>query len=477
MVWRIARHEWTNLRRAGLFRLGALLLVSAAVLGLAAGGAHDARLEATRVDAAAREEARWNSQPRRDPHSASHFGQSAFHARSPLSAIDSGVDPYVGVSVFLEAHKRNFPRFPWVADTARGQGLGHYTAATALRVFLPLFIILLGHDLIAGERERGTLALLATTGARPWTLVLGKLLGIGAALALVAIPVIAAGGLTLALVSRADDIRMPFTDLWPRALALIAAYGAYSFVFAAITLAVSAWARSTRAALALLLAFWAVSALVAPRAVADVAQLRHPVPSAIAFERSYADDPDGRPGGREAYEAFKQQVLHEYGVSTVADLPVNFSGLLAKRSEAKSARLIDRHFGELQAIYDATTRFYARASWLGPTMAVDAVSMAMAGSDLAHYGRFLEAAEQHRRAMVGALNDDLVRHPPRDGEAYRAGAELWRRIGTFAAPAPSWRWALGESTSGLAALAVWMLAAFAALAGAAMSLVRQPHRA
>ena len=47
----------------------------------------------------------WDGQGEKNPHSAAHFGTFAFKPKYPLSLIDQGVDKYVGISIFLEAHK------------------------------------------------------------------------------------------------------------------------------------------------------------------------------------------------------------------------------------------------------------------------------------------------------------------------------------------------------------------------------------
>jgi len=53
-----------------------------------------------------------------------------------------------------------------------------------VQYLIPLLGLLIGHDLVAGEREDGTLGLLLAGGVRRWRLLLGKFLGGWATLAL-----------------------------------------------------------------------------------------------------------------------------------------------------------------------------------------------------------------------------------------------------------------------------------------------------
>ncbi len=445
------------------------MLAAAAIVGLVAGVLHYRGIAQTTGAAIARESARWLAQPPRDPHSATHFGQTAFHRRSVLSAIDSGVDPYVGVSVFLEAHKRNLPRYPWSADTPRWSGLGHYTAATALRLLMPLFLVLLAHGAIVGERERGTLAMAVASGVAPAAIVMGKLMGVALALGAILVPFCAASATTLALVA-ATPAR---ADWVARAAGLVVVYLLYAFVFLAVALLVSARARTTAWSRAALFAFWAVTALVAPRVVPELASWAHPVPSALELRKALDEDPD-RYLGIKGRDEFRRTVLADYGVTAVDQLPVNFDGLWAMKSEEHTNRLIDEHYSALDRALAASARIIALGSVLTPTLAIDGVSMALAGSDLAHYHRFLYEAELHRRTMVRLLNEDLARHPDARRAGYQSGRDVWASIPTFDLLPPDLLWSLNQARAPLVALIAWVVLAAILLLYAARRLARTP---
>ena len=90
-----------------------------AVLGRASSSCVSARVACRRVEALSRTSAASTTrrrrrratsgcgQPKKNPHSAAHYGVYAFKPKSPLALVDTGIDPYMGVAVWLEAHKQN----------------------------------------------------------------------------------------------------------------------------------------------------------------------------------------------------------------------------------------------------------------------------------------------------------------------------------------------------------------------------------
>ena len=102
--------------------------------------------------------------------------------RAASSLVDTGIDPYVGVAAWLEAHKQNEFKYRPAQDRTAVQRFGELTAAEVLQVLLPLFIVLMTFSAFSGEREQGTLRQLLSLGVRPRELLAGKALGVAAAL-------------------------------------------------------------------------------------------------------------------------------------------------------------------------------------------------------------------------------------------------------------------------------------------------------
>lgn len=95
---------------------------------------------------------------------------------SPLSFIDPGVNPYVGTSVWLEAHKQNETQFRSARDKGLAGRLGGLSAAYILQTIAPLLILLVSFMSFTGERENGTLRQLLSLGVKPAELLIGKAL-------------------------------------------------------------------------------------------------------------------------------------------------------------------------------------------------------------------------------------------------------------------------------------------------------------
>lgn len=176
MIRRIARKEMTEMLRDGRFRWAAaiVLLLLLASLLMGAKNYRDIKRQHDLAQAETREQ--WIHQPAKNPHSAAHYGIYAFKPKMLAAMLDLGVDPYVGQSVWLEAHKQNEFRYRPAQDSTAVQRFGELTAATVLQLLIPLLIILLAFSAFVGEREQGTLRQLLSIGVRQSDLVWGKAL-------------------------------------------------------------------------------------------------------------------------------------------------------------------------------------------------------------------------------------------------------------------------------------------------------------
>jgi ABC-2 type transport system permease protein len=451
----IARVAHKELRERFRDRWFVLALAVMAFLGVAAAlsGAAAADTRA-RINASAQagDYARWLAQPERDAHSASHFGTSAFYVPSRLSSLDPGAVPYVGASLFLEAHKQNEPVFAEAPDGGAVQRLGRMSLATVIQVWLPLIVIAAAAGAFAAEREAGTLALLLSLGVSPARLLAGKALAAGVAALAVVGPGAAVGVALLGRVAGAWP-----ADVVERSALLAVAWGLYLVFWVVITLAVSLRAPNVRLAMAALLTVWCLGVVVAPRVAADLARVAHPLPSRAELDRLEIERRIQTPG---SYEKLRQQILIDYGVATPADLPVDINVIYAQRAEARINQRLDERMAELWAIYQGERRDYQRASAVSPAVALDLVSMAAAGSDDVHHRSFLRQAEDYRRQMMAVLGEAERRKP--GAKRNRGNADVWRRLPPFEYRVPPLRLAETSAASALATLGAWCLAAIGA---------------
>nr|VFJ74109.1 MAG: ABC-2 type transport system permease protein [Candidatus Kentron sp. FW] len=457
MITVIARKEALEIVRDGRFRWAAassLLLLAAALLS---GVAHYDRLAHQRALASATERTVWTTQKEKNPHSAAHYGTWAFKPMTPLGMFDYGVTAYTGTALFMEGHKIGNATYRPVDDATGVARLGELTAAAVLQWLIPLLIVFLAFDTFAGERQRGTLRQLMSLGVAPGALTLGKALGLAAPLGAVLVPASVIGAAALLLGPSAE------WSAWslPRLGALTLVYLAYFALFIGFSLVVSMLARTPRTALLLLLAFWFGNAFVAPRLANDVASMVRPSPDPVAFaikKQTIAQEAHGK--FQERGKAITERLMKESGVETPEELSVNVPGLNLVEAEVAGTAALRALYGELEDAFEAQNVIVQASALVAPLLAVQSLSMALAGTDYAHHRHFAESAEDYRLDYVQRLNRDLSSNA-RPGDQwdseYTVGSDFWETIPAFAYEPPDPGWAIRHQVTALFMLAIWLV--------------------
>lgn len=464
MIKKIARKEMTEIWRDGRFRVAAGLCFSLLVAALLMGWQHSANISRERAAAQDVSREQWLEQGAKNPHSAAHHSIFAFKTVPPLALADTGVDPYAGIAVWLEAHRQNELTFSAARDSTSAGRFGQLTAAAVLQILLPLVIILLAFGAFAVEREQGTLRQMLSLGVSRWQLALGKSFGVSLALGALLVPAAIVGVLALAL----SGETAVFTASLPRVALLVLVYLAYFAVFLAISLTVSALAPSSRIALVALLAFWSVN-LILPRIAADVAKTVYPTATALEFqavvERELREGIDGHDPYDERGKQLEQKLLAEYNVKTVAELPINFEGVALQAGEDYGSQIYDRHYGDLWGAYQKQNFVHTLAGAIAPLAAARSISMSLAGSDWNHHRHFSESAEEYRRMLVKRMNDEVTYNSTsREYEKnVRVGRDFYGQVPDFAYQPPPLGWAIGKQTFALLLLAAWLVVGLGAL--------------
>lgn len=462
MIRLIARKEFTEMLRDKRFHWAAGIVLLLLLVALLTGGRHyqDVKRQHDLAQAETREQ--WLRQPAKNPHSAAHYGVYAFKPKMLPAMLDRGVDPYVGQSVWLEAHKQNEFKHRPAQDLTAVQRFGELTAATVLQLLIPLLIILLSFSAFVGEREQGTWRQLLSVGVSRTDLVLGKALGITGALGVLLVPATMIGVAALALTAEQSLL----LSSAPRLIGMLLSYLAYFGVFIGISLAVSAKAKTSSMSLVILLAFWILNGLIAPRAVADLARQVYPTPSAFDFQqtidRAMRSGPDGHQTTDQRAAALKARVLKQYGVETVEALPINFAGISLQESEEHGNVVFDQHYGALWRRFESQNRIKQLAAVVAPMLAIQSLSMGLAGTDFAHHRDFASAAEQYRRQLVRKMNDHLTYEAVKKDFSYLAPPELWQTVEEFEYTAPPTSWILRQQALSLALLLLWGVSSLAA---------------
>lgn len=452
----IAVKDATETWRDGRFRWAAGLLFVLVAAALAGGVSHQSQVARQHADAQQAERDVWLDKGDMNPHAAAHYGAFVFKPVQPLAAIDPGLDPFVGVFVFLEAHKQQLARYRPIEDAAPTRRLGLLTPATAALVLLPLLVIALTFASFAGEREQGTLRPLLALGVSRRSLLAGKALGALLPLAAVLVPATLVGAVLVHANRPAD----PDVALAPRALGLLAVYTVHAGVWTALGLAVSARARTQGAALVVLLALWFANAFVMPPAAMAVARAWEPSPSAIEFAAAIADEKDTWPTWDARVERVQERFLDGEFESTLA--PANIEVVALLESEAQETALYDRHFRGLFDRYERQAAIYERAGLAGPTLPARLLSMALAGTDHAHDRAFAAAASRYRTAMLTTLNRELAASGRLNTFDYVRGRDLWEQVPPFDYDAPRPAEVVRQRWWSVLALAAWLAGATAA---------------
>jgi ABC-2 type transport system permease protein len=447
----IAVKDATETWRDGRFRWAAGLLLILLVAAVAGGVHNQSQIARQHADAQQAERDVWLDKGDMNPHAAAHYGAFVFKPVQPLSAIDPGLDPFVGVFVFLEAHKQQLARHRPIEDATPTRRLGQLTPASAALVLLPLLVVALTFSSFAGERDQGTLRPLLAMGISRRSLLAGKAIGAMLPLALVIVPATVIGAVILFWNAPAD----PDAPIAARAAGIGVVYLVHTLIWIGLGLTVSARSRTPGAALVVLLALWFANAFVMPPLSMAAAKWIDPSPSALEFAASIQDEKDSWPSWDERVERVMTRFLDGEFESTMA--PANVEVVALLESEADETALYDRRFAELFERYRRQTRSFERVGAIAPTLAARTLSMAFAGTDDAHDREFSAAASRYRAAMLTTLNGELASSGRFNTFDYTRGRDLWEKVPPFDYDAPAARWALSRASWSAAALTAWLV--------------------
>lgn len=459
MIRKIAAKELKELVREGRFRLMGMVVFALLVVSTVISYSYYRYVNAQHT--AAKENARnvWVSQDNKNPHSAAHYGTYAFKPKYPMSLIDQGVDKYAGLSIYLEAHKRNEAQYLAAQDQTAVARFGDLTPDFVFLFIIPLLIILIGFNAFTREKESGTLRILQAQGVPSISLAMGKWLGVFSATMLIIFPVFVIAGILLSAVK--DFGAFSFTEL----LLLLLFYLLYYVVFTNITMAVSAYARRSNVALVSLLAIWMLACLGMPKVANRLAETFHPYPTQNQFMAAILKDEKKGFDGHDPFDAqakkLEQETLKKYGVDSVQQLPFNWDGYLMQKGEEHTAEIYFRHHEALKQIHAEQTGVYRTASVFSPYLPVRFLSMALCRTDYNSHWHFNDAAEKYRLKMVDKLNMHFAENSKYGDWAYKADKSLWKDIPDFTYEPITYSQIIKGNTNNILVLLGWVIASFA----------------
>jgi len=425
MLTTIFINEW---RKA--FRLGRIRWLSLMALVLILGSLIHAftiyeRYQDVRDEGSQLSRQDWLGQDAKNPHSAAHDGLYVFKPWSPGALFDTGVLPYTGQVVFVEAHKKNDAGYQEMTEKNALARIGEFTPAFVLIFLLPLVIILMHFDVVSGERESGMLRWHAASGVsfRRW--LFGKWL---AAWPVSVIFSVLCLGTTYAIAGfRSQDL--------PLCLTLLGAMLLYVGTMINVTFLFSKWLHRSGFALIGLLSFWILGAFAIPRTAVSTAEKVHALPNEASFRAAMGEAQQsglpGDPGIEDRMAKLERETLASYGVTAPKDLPINYDALRMQSGEVYGNRVFDRYYDELRTLHEAQNNLLRLAGILSPLVPMRSLSMVLCRTDNVAHWHFNQAAERYRRVFVEILNNEMMTNSKTGDWAYKATPETWSKIPKF----------------------------------------------
>jgi ABC-2 type transport system permease protein len=314
----------------------------------------------------------------------SHF---AVLPPTPLAALTVGQSDLLPSALPLAPGRR-----PSLADGAGSENphrllIGRFDPAFAVIYLFPLLIIGLSYALLAGERERGTLALLLAQPVTLRSLFAGK----------IAPRDVVVGGLLLAFAAISAAI-VPVSG-WPRLASWFGIAIAYATFWFALTATVVTRRGSTSTHALTLAAAWLALTLLVPTLVNLVVKTMVPVPSRVELilasraatdqataERShllgafYEDHPDLAPAGSDSAHGEDFITLQ---LVTAQRVELDLAPVLARFSDqlARQRGLVEK------------------LKYLSPALLAQSAFTDAAGTGSARYDRFFEQVRVHHSEL------------------------------------------------------------------------------
>lgn len=343
----------------------------------------------------------WESIDAMNPHSAAHYGSYAFKPTTALGSIDEGVNTITGNVLRLEGHVQNEIAYSEASQSLSVSKFGKLKPSLLLQYVIPLFLIFLAFASVSNEKETGRLKLLVFQGTPLSKLIFAKAISVwlyGLLLLIVTV------GIQVLLNRKGMN-----ADSMARTGLLLLAYTVYYYIIALLTTWLSARLKNNAASLSSMLAIWILWTIFIPKIWGNTSDKLYPLPSRQEFKTAMQEDRskglDGHNPSDQRAEVFKKEILTQYKVEKVEDLPINYDGLRMQADEEYGNSVWDKHFGSNNDILQKQKMAYQLSGIFNPFASLQSASMGFSGSDMYHHLDFLQQAENYRRVLIKTLNE------------------------------------------------------------------------
>ncbi|QTD38359.1 DUF3526 domain-containing protein [Polaribacter batillariae] len=345
----------------------------------------------------------WESNPDKHPHRMAHFGSFVFRTQHPLSIFDSGIETYTGNSIFLEAHKQNTANFSEASLSTGLVRFGDLNVALLLQLILPLIIFFIGYASITSEKENGTLKIIYLQGATIKEILFGKALGLFLVAAVFFLPAL----ISLWSISFLDS-HTTNAEIITRTLIITLSYILFFIILCFVTVIISGKSKNSNKSLLRLLAIWLLFFIIIPKTAQVVGNTIYPNLSKIEFneaiETEIAKQGDSHNPNDPYFNNIRDSILKANNVTSVKDLPFNYSGFLMSKGEEQTAKIFNKQHKKLIQTYKKQNSIANRLVLFNPYLAIKNVSMGFSGTDFYTYTNFLSQTEAYRYKQSQYMN-------------------------------------------------------------------------
>lgn len=348
----------------------------------------------------------------------SHLKVNVAKPPEPLSVICLGIDRQLGSTVTV-----SYEDVPTEAKILGGGNplLNVFSAVDAVlmvQIAFSLFVISVTYDVICGERENGTLALVASNPVSKYHILIGKYFG---GMASLLVP-LAIGWIAAALLISTNSMIEFHIAEWSRFALLFAALALYLSVFFLLSMLISAITHRSARSLVWLLFLWIVIVFIIPNGAVYIAKQVRPIPSqtVVNIERA-AITTAFREKIRSYGARHRSDAYFSTGYSVISgNQPFAFQVLAASREAMRwyldgakfyipqrieyAEQIGDLHQGYYRSLKRQTV-LAGNLSRLSPAWIYYNISAGLSGTDLRRHERFIQQAQDYRRSLMTYMQE------------------------------------------------------------------------
>ncbi|MCA1763674.1 MAG: DUF3526 domain-containing protein [Flavobacteriales bacterium] len=427
-MWQIIKNEWLYYSRTPWLLGISLGFVAVLFVSIVLGyfQAQKQTVQYTEAKNDLREQ--WENIDAMNPHGAAHYGTYVFKPSNLLSSLDEGVNSITGNVLRVEGHVQNEIVHSEASQMQSISKFGKLKSSLLLQYIIPILLIFLAFSSISNEKRSGRLKLLVLQGAKPFSLIFAKTLSIWFyGLGLLAVTILAYAFFNL------QDLN---SEIFSRTVLFFWSYSLYYFIVTGLTVFFSARWQNPTIALTSMLGLWILWTIFLPNVLMSSVEKWHELPSRNEFKADMKEDRskglDGHNPSDERTKELKANVLEEYGVDSLSQLPINFDGLVMQEDEEYGNKVWDKHFGNLRSVFAQQKQSYQLGGIVNPFISLQNASMGFSGNDHLHHQEFLVQVEQYRRGFIKTLNDKHAFGGSKTGDwGWKADNDFYKSVPDF----------------------------------------------